>query len=835
LAAASEALGVPVQALSINQLEVEQMLTLNDHTQLTTQLTRGADDKTRIEIYSRSSGHGWTRHATARAEVRTQEAAPDRLAPVTEHGGTPINPADLYTGLRQAGQYHGPAFAALTAIHRLPGGSVETEIVLPDESPRHSEFRLHPVMLDAALQSLAAAMPDDELAGSAEASYLPVSFDSVRVYGSPGRRAHCRAQLSALDEGGAGKLGRIVLTDDAGTVTAEINDIYVRRVERRSVPLPLAQKIFDTTWSPRPVSPGQSDTPGSWLVLTEGHVDEADQFVAQWRSPTHRVITAELTDESAMLAALDEATGDPAHPPVGVVVFAAANPHLTSGGIDQARESVWAISTVIRAIIGGWHGQAPRLWLVSRGGLALDNEAGQPGIGALKGLVRVLAYEHPELQTTLLDLDVTSEPLTALKAELTAAVSDTIDDVVAWRGGQRYVERLSRATLEEPTREAVRSGASYIITGGLGGLGLVVARWLADSGAGRIVLNGRSEPSDEQRAVLAELERKTEIVVVSGDVASAGVADTLVAAAGESNLRGILHAAAVLDDSLVFSMTKDSVERVWAPKVIGALHLHQASLGCELDWWLGFSSTASLLGGPGQTSYACASAWLDALIDWRRASGLPATVINWGPWAEVGLARALTGGALDPITPAEGAAAMEPLLATDRGHTGVARLRPDRALIAFPEIRNLGYFTSVVEELDAAGDGGDWAGPEALAGLDAAEAQSVMTDRLRTRIAAVMGYADRSAVDASVPLIELGMDSLMAVRIRNTARADFGAEPPVALLLQGASLSDLTAELVRQLGLGDQTEAHEQQDAVRDRAQQRAAARQQAALRRKRG
>jgi phthiocerol/phenolphthiocerol synthesis type-I polyketide synthase D len=837
LAAASEALGVPVQALSINQLEVEQMLTLNDHTQLTTQLTRGADDKTRIEIYSRSAGHGWTRHATARAEVRTQEAAPAPPAPVAEHGQTAINPADLYTGLRQAGQYHGPAFAALTAIHRLPGGSVETEIVLPDESPRHSEFRLHPVMLDAALQSLAAAIPDDELAGSAESSYLPVSFDSVRVYGNPGRRARCRAQLSSLDEGGAGKLGRIVLTDDAGTVTAEINDIYVRRVERRSVPLPLAQKIFDTTWSPRPVTPGPSDTPGSWLVLTEGHVGEADQFVAEWRSPAHRVITAELTDESAMLAAFDEATGDPGHPPVGVVVFAAANPHLTDGGIDQARESVWAISTIIRAIIGGWHGQAPRLWLVSRGGLAVDKEAGQPGIGALKGLVRVLAYEHPELQTTLLDLDldVTSEPVVALKAELTAAVSDRIDDVVAWRGGQRYVERLSRASLEEPTREAVRSGASYIITGGLGGLGLVVARWLADSGAGRIVLNGRSEPSDEQRAVLAELERKTEIVVVSGDVASVGVADTLVAAAGETNLRGILHAAAVLDDSLVFSMTKDSVERVWAPKVIGALRLHRASIGCELDWWLGFSSTASLLGGPGQTSYACASAWLDALVDWRRASGLPATVINWGPWAEVGLARALTGGALDPITPAEGAAAMEPLLATDRGHTGVARLRPDRALIAFPEIRNLGYFTSVVEELEATGDGGDWAGPEALTGLDADEAQRLMTDRLRARIAAVMGYAERSAVDPTTPLTELGMDSLMAVRIRNTARADFGVEPPVALLLQGASLQDLTADLVRQLGFTGHSQVLEQQDAVRDRAQQRAAARQQAAMRRKRG
>jgi phthiocerol/phenolphthiocerol synthesis type-I polyketide synthase D len=802
-------------------------------------LTRGADDKIRIEIYSRSTGNDWTRHATAKAEARTSEPAPEHPALTAQHGGTPIDPADVYSGLRQAGQHHGPAFAALTAIRRLPGGSVETEIVLPDESPRHSEFRLHPVMLDAALQSLAAAIPDDELAGSAEASYLPVSFESVRVYGNPGRRAHCRAQLSGLDEAGTGKLGRIVLTDDAGTVTAEINDIYVRRVERRSVPLPLAQKVFDTTWVARPVAGGQTDAPGSWLVLTEGQAPStsalADRFVAGWRSPAHRVVTADLHDESAVLAAFDEATGDPEHPPVGVVVFAGANPDVTDGGVTRARESMWAVSTVIRTIIGGWHGRSPRLWLVSSGGLAVGAEPGQPGIGALKGLVRVLAYEHPELRTTLVDLDVTGEPGAVLNAELQASVSDVIDDVVAWRGGQRYVERLSRATLEEPTREAVRAGASYIITGGLGGLGLVVARWLADSGAGRIVLNGRSEPSYEQRAVLAELERKTEIVVVSGDVASEGVADALVAAAGESNLRGILHAAAVLDDSLLFSMTKDSVERVWAPKVTGALRMHRASIRCELDWWLGFSSTASLLGGPGQTSYACASAWLDALVDWRRASGLPATVINWGPWAEVGLARALTGGPLDPITPTEGAAALEPLLAIDRGHTGVARLRPDRALIAFPEIRSLGYFTSVVAELDAAGDGGDWAGPEALAGLDPGEAQALMTDRLRARIAAVMGYADRSAVDAGVPLIELGMDSLMAVRIRNTTRADFGVEPPVALLLQGASLHDLTAELVRQLGIGGPTQAPKAEHGVRDRAQQRAAARQQAATRRKRG
>ncbi len=836
LAAASEALGVPVEGLSINQLEVEQMLTLGDHTQLTTQLTRDADDKTRIEIYSRSTGRDWSRHATAKAEMRTSDTFPDRPAPSTGRGETAINPADLYSVLRNAGQYHGPAFAALTAIHRLPGGSVETEITLPDEAPRHPGFRIHPVMLDAALQALAAAMPDDELVGSAEASYLPVSFETVRVYGNPGRRARCRAQLTSLDEGGVGKLGRIVLTDDAGTVTAEINDIYLRRIERRSVPLPLSQKIFDTTWVPKPISGTQSEVPGSWLVLTDAPAPEVGQFIAGWRSPARRVVTADLGDESAILAAFAETAGDPDRPPLGVVIFAGANPRVTDGAVAQARETVWAVSTVVRAIIGGWHGQSPRLWLVTRGGLAVHDEPGQPGIGALKGLVRVLAYEHPELRTTLVDLDITRDPVAALNAELGSPVADSIDDVVAWRGEQRCVEELSRPTLGEPTRdEVVRSGASYIVTGGLGGLGLVVARWLVDSGAGRVVLNGRSEPSDEQRTVLAELERKAEIVVVSGDVASQGVAEKLVAAAGESNLRGILHAAAVLDDSLLFSMTKESLERVWAPKVIGALRMHQACAACELDWWLGFSSTASMLGGPGQASYACASAWLDALADWRRASGLPAAVINWGPWAEVGLARTLTGGALDPITPAEGTAALEPLLASGRCHTGVGRLRPDRALIAFPEIRNLSYFTNVVEELDAAGDGGDWAGPDALTGLEPGEAQGLMTERLRARIAAIMGYADRSAVDASMPLIELGMDSLMAVRIRNTARTDFGVEPPVALLLQGASLQDLTADLVRQLGLTGHSQALAQDDAVRDRAQQRAAARQQAAMRRKRG
>ena len=848
LAAACEALGVTADAVVLNQFEVEQMLPLGDHTQLTTQLIHNGDSKIRVEVYSRSPNGEFRRHATVKVEqsphglARTYQEAPPASS------GTTVSPADFYALLRQTGQHHGPAFAALSRITRLPDGSAETEITVPDEAPRHPGYRLHPVVLDAALQSVGAAVPDSEIAGSAEASYLPVSFETIRVYRDIGRHARCRAHLTNLD-GGAGKLGRIVLIDDSGSVAAEVDGIYLRRVERRAVPLPLAQKIFDAEWIESPITaePVSEAARGSWLVLTDATLDGpaksmADEFVERWRSPMRRVHTANLDDESAMLAAFAETAGDPDHPPLGLVVFVGGTSTGLDDGLVAAREAVWSISTVVRAVVGTWHGRSPRLWLVTRGGLSVrDDEPGVPATAALKGLVRVLTYEHPDLRTTLLDLgstldlDVTQDRIAALGAELDKSGGD---DVIAWRGERRFVEQLCRATLDvHKGHPVVRAGASYVVTGGLGGLGLVVARWLVDRGAGRVVLGGRSEPTDEQRKVLAELEARAEIVVVRGDVASPGVAESLIEAAGQAGceLRGVVHAAAVIEDSILFSMSRDSLERVWAPKATGALRMHQASANCELDWWLGFSSAASLLGSPGQAAYACASAWLDALVTWRRASGLPASVINWGPWSEVGVAQALVGNALDTITPAEGLEALDSLLAADRPRTGVARLRTDRALGAFPEIRSIGYFTQVVEELDTAGDLGDWAGPDALAGLDPAAARRTVTDRMCARIAAVMGYADRSTVDASMPLTELGLDSLMAVRIRNTARADFGVEPPVALILQGASLQDLAADLMRQLGLCDSDQAQETADIVRDRAQQRAAARHGAAMRRKRG
>ena len=201
-------------------------------------------------------------------------------------------------------------------------GWSETEIVLPDEAADHPRYCIHPVMLDAALQSLVAAMPAELLKDPTETAYLPVSLATIRVFGHVGRRARCRTELVSPEQEGGGHLGRIVLMDDMGTPTAELTGVELRRIDPGTVSLPLEQKIFDTEWveSSTPSEVGQeiSAAPaGSWLLLAD---DDAEtkalvaEFAARFSSPTRRVISEELSDESAVREAVAKTAADPELP-----------------------------------------------------------------------------------------------------------------------------------------------------------------------------------------------------------------------------------------------------------------------------------------------------------------------------------------------------------------------------------------------------------------------------------------------------------------------------------------------------------------------------------------
>ncbi|NEC67591.1 type I polyketide synthase [Streptomyces sp. SID9727] len=349
----------------------------------------------------------------------------------------------------------------------------------------------------------------------------------------------------------------------------------------------------------------------------------------------------------------------------------------------------------------------------------------------------------------------------------------------------------------------VRPDASYLITGGLGGLGLLVARWLARRGAAAVVLNSRTTPSAAVRADLAAITADfgTRIDVVSGDLAEPDVADRLVGAAADTGrpLRGVVHAAAVVEDATADNISPSLLERVWRPKATGAWKLHHAVEGHQLDWWVAFSSAASLLGNPGQGAYAAANAWLDEFASWRREQGLPATCVNWGPWAQVGRGAGMAERGYAMIAAEEGIDALERILTHDRERTAYTPIDMCRWLDSYPDTARTAFFSQLASP---AGDGSPGS-PSALLDqlketVSAQQRYQLLQAHVVEHIATVLRL-ETSRFDAETSLVSLGLDSLMAIALRNRLQRDVGLDIPTTVMWTHPTASALTHYLMGRL------------------------------------
>ncbi|WP_407938699.1 sulfolipid-1 biosynthesis phthioceranic/hydroxyphthioceranic acid synthase [Mycobacterium lacus] len=331
------------------------------------------------------------------------------------------------------------------------------------------------------------------------------------------------------------------------------------------------------------------------------------------------------------------------------------------------------------------------------------------------------------------------------------------------------VPHVGRSNVVLPPEQVrvCRGDGSYLITGGLGGLGLFLAEKMASAGAGRIVLSSRSQPSQKTLETI-ELVRAigSDVVVECGDIAQAGTAERLVATATATGLplRGVLHAAAVVEDATLVNITAELIERDWAPKVYGAWHLHEATAGQPLDWFCSFSSAAALVGSPGQGAYAAANSWLDAFTHWRRAQGLPATSIAWGAWGEIGRATKFAEEAGAAIAPDDGAYAFEALLRHDRAYTGYA------PMIGSPWLKAFSQRSPFAEMFQSMGQNRSGTS-KFLAELDEL-AQDEWPARLRRLISEQIGLILRRTVDADRQLTEYGLDSLGSQELRIRIEAE---------------------------------------------------------------
>ncbi|MGO9156827.1 type I polyketide synthase [Mycobacterium sp.] len=402
------------------------------------------------------------------------------------------------------------------------------------------------------------------------------------------------------------------------------------------------------------------------------------------------------------------------------------------------------------------------------------------------------------------------------------------------------VDGSIEAMASPPPQPLVSRDGGYLIVGGMGGLGFVVAQWLAQQGAGLIVLNGRSAPSDDVRAAIAEMNAAgSRVEVVTGDIAEPGTADRLVAAVENAGFRlaGVLHSAMVLDDEIVLNMSDSAARRVFTPKVTGSWRLHQATAHLDVDWWLAFSSAASLLGAPGQGAYAAANSWVDGLVACRRSLGLPAVGINWGPWAEVGRAQFFADLGVSMITVEQGLAAMQLVLSADRAHTGVFSLDARQWFQSFPAAAGSSLFAKLHDSTRLERRGGGALRAE-LDASDAGERPGRLAAAIANEIRAVLRSTE--PIGQNWPIESLGLDSLMGLELRNRLEASLDITLPVALVWAHPTITDLAAALCERLDYPQpadtqQNQAPKRGEMVRDRAQQRAAARHEAAMRRKRG
>jgi NAD(P)-dependent dehydrogenase (short-subunit alcohol dehydrogenase family) len=368
----------------------------------------------------------------------------------------------------------------------------------------------------------------------------------------------------------------------------------------------------------------------------------------------------------------------------------------------------------------------------------------------------------------------------------------------------------------------IRSDATYLITGGFGGLGMEVARWLVENGARHLVLASRSGARRRDPATQLLSASGACVIGAKADVSTfEDVSRLLSTITGTMPpLAGIVHAAGVLDDCILEHLTPDRFARVMAPKVLGAWNLHLLTRTMPLDFFVLFSSVSALLGSPGQGSYSAANAFMDGLANYRRAHGLPALSVNWGPWSEVGMAArtAARGRSALPwlrgTPPGLCTALLGSLLRDPLPQVGVLSLTTGPAASAAPSASWPRFLTNLMSELGPADSDCpiEPASPPALTraavlARPPTDREPLVRDYLWQQLARVLDLPSsrRAAVEARQSLTSAGLDSLMALEVKNVLNSDLQVDVPLVAFLQEATLSSIARLVLQHLELGSTT------------------------------
>ncbi|MEW1640267.1 type I polyketide synthase, partial [Streptomyces sp. NPDC093801] len=756
--------------------------------------TADAHGRRGVRLYSQPDealdADTWTCHASG---LLAPDAAPAPAAPAPwpPADAEPADPEALYDRMAGLGLEYGPLFRGVRAGWRR-GEELFAEIALPDGTDT-TGFGLHPALFDAALHT--AGLGDTPHDGGPR---IPFEWNGVTLHATGATTLRVRLAPAP----GTQDAVTLHLADGAGRPVLSVDSLVLRPVAAGQLAAAAASRgdgLFRQVWAPADPATAGPGAPAPVTLLDSLSALHAEDA----RVPDTVAVTVTVPDEGRAPAA------DPAERPA-----------------EAARAAL--------ALVQEWLADArctdARLLLVTRGAVATDPaEDADPAQAAVWGLVRSAQSENPG-RFLLVDTDTDTGAGTAdPDPALLAAAAATGEPQLAVRGGALLAPRLVRA--DAPAAGPDTDGAAdpapvfpphgtVLVTGASGTLGRLVAHHLvARHGVRRLLLLSRSGPdADGAREFAAELAALGAVAdTVACDVADREALAALLAALPAAHpLTAVVHAAGVTDDGVVPALTPERIRRVFAPKVAGALHLHELTRDLGLRAFVLFSSAAGVFGNPGQGNYAAANAALDALAQRRRAAGLPAVSLAWGLWARsstltAGLAetdqRRIGRSGLLALETDEGLGLLdralgsaEPLLVPVRWDLPVLREQARagslpallRDLVPAPVRRGEAAAA-------AAPDGARAALAERLATLPETGRTTLLVDLVRTHAAAVLGHGRPESVQAGQAFRELGFDSLTAVELRNRLASATGVRLPAGLVFDHPTPDALARHLLRRL------------------------------------
>ena len=793
-------------------------------------ITPESSRKASFKIFSLVEAEGdqavtWRQHALGSIRLKkTDEDAPLRghlsLEEVQQRCQEKVSVAAFYNSIISDTElFFGAGFRGLKNLWRRDDEEASGEealgrIQLPENlSPEAEAYRIHPVMLDACLQVSLATMLSGRFNIDTRVVYMPVGVNHFRLYRSNPEQLWCHAIVLPGETPHEDNFtADFHLFDSAGQIVAKIVGLHVKRASREALQRALttqktySDNLYKVQWQPRTIANSlqdqeqlRPDEPGSWLIFADrGGVGQTLVELLKERGETYAMVFADgqcdiPTDGSCRIDPLNpeqfmqlfqRMPGVNGPPLRGVIhlwsLDAEPSEGLTTDSLQAAQLlGCGSVLHLVQAIARVRWMEPPRLCLVTRGAQPVESESASLAVAQapLWGLGKVIAKEHPELNCLIVDLDSLDETndIHALWKEV-----QTMDREyeVAFRSRKRYVPRLvpsSYKTSEVETSLNFHSDSTYLITGGLGGMGLELARWIAEHGARHLVLLGRGGDSDNSIKVLTYMEKVgVQVMIAKADVSDqrrlAEVFEKIRVSVPP--LKGIFHLAGVLEEGMLIQQNLEDLAKVMAPKVEGAWNLHTLTRDLLLDFFVLFSSISSLWGNHGMGSYTAANTFLDALAHYRRAEGLPALSINWGAFSEVGmLANDQRGAALrekigiSSFTSQQALSYFKMALRQDVSQICVAKIHWPKFMGQFSAGDELPFFSDMVSKAKSQiKDEPSSAKSEAFLGLlrkaSQGQRQELLEHFLKQKIAQVL-HLDIDQVIEDRDLIQMGMDSLI--------------------------------------------------------------------------